>query len=367
MKKLYIAFIAAFLAIIILPAVFVFTTADKTFSDNENRMLQTAPELNWKSISKGDFQEELTAYISDQFPARDTWTALGTNVKKLMGFKDIGGAYLGSDGYYFEKITEKDINEPLFRVNLTQMNDFAAKNSGIPTTALLIPAAGTVMQDKLPKNAQMYNPAKLYDIAKYAMTDVNVPDLYSELQKHSGEELYYHTDHHWQTYGAAQIAYKMLMGDKAACDAAPELFSDSFLGTTYSKTLDSAAKCDSVYTVPVPEGVSVTADGKAAEYYYTAAQNEKDKYKVFFGGNFGEVVITGGTHNGKTLLVIKDSYANSLVPFLTYDYETIIMLDLRYYMDSAQKVVEQMNVDEILFVFEMSGLSNNTNISKLVF
>ena len=73
MKKLYIAFIAAFLAIIILPSVFVLTTADKTFSDNENRMLQTAPELSWESIAEGGFQEKLTAYISDQFPARDTW------------------------------------------------------------------------------------------------------------------------------------------------------------------------------------------------------------------------------------------------------------------------------------------------------
>lgn len=367
MKKLYIAFIAAFLAIVITPAVFVFASEDKSFSDNENRMLQTAPEISWGSIADGDFQEKLTAFISDQFPARDTWTALGTSVKKLAGYKDIGGAYLGSDGYYFEKITENDVNETLYKVNLMQMNDFAAQNAGIPSTALLIPAAGTVMQDKLPDNAKMYDAAKLYGIAKTVLTDVNVPDLYTEFSKHSGEELYYRTDHHWQTCGAAELAYRVLMGDKAACSAEPELFSDSFLGTTYSKTLDSSAKCDSVYTIPLPDGVSVTADGKDIDFYNTAAKNEKDKYKVFFGGNHGKTVIRGGADNGRTLLVIKDSYANSLVPFLTYDYETIIMLDLRYFMESSQEVVEQMNVDEILFVFEMSGLSNNTNISKLVF
>lgn len=66
-------------------------------------MLQTAPKLTFDSILDGSFQNKITDYISDQFPARDTWTQLGSQVKKLAGFKDIGGAYLGSDGYYMER------------------------------------------------------------------------------------------------------------------------------------------------------------------------------------------------------------------------------------------------------------------------
>ena len=114
MKKLYITFIALFLAMVVLPSAFVFLGEDRSFSDNENRMLQTAPELRGDDMLSGRFQEKLTDYISDQFPARDVWTELGTRIKKAAGFKDIGGAYLGSDGYYMEKITPEDVDQRKF-------------------------------------------------------------------------------------------------------------------------------------------------------------------------------------------------------------------------------------------------------------
>ena len=98
-----------------------------------------------------------------------------------------------------------------------------------------------------------------------------------------------------------------------------------------------------------------------------SAAGGKDKYKVFLGGNYGETTITGGCNNGKTLLIIKDSFANSLVPFLTADYENIIMLDLRYYMGSAKQLAADRNVDEILFVCEMSSFANDKNMVKLGF
>ena len=365
MKKFHIALIAVFIAIITLPAVFVFAGTDKEFSENENRMLQTAPVLSLDNILSGSFQEKITDYISDQFPARDTWTRLGTDVKKLAGFKDIGGAYLGDDGYYMEKLTPEDVNETNLRSNLVMIDEFAKKNEGIPVTMLLVPATGTVMDDKLPAHAHMYDAEKLRDTVVTALPDLNVPDLYTCLRENKSEQIYYRTDHHW-TWNGAYAAYKLLVPD-GAYSASPELFSESFLGTTYSKTLDASAKADKVYIAPVSDNVAVTADGKQIPLYDMAAKNEKDKYKVFFGGNYGQTVITGGCDNGKTLLVIKDSFANSLVPFLTADYETIIMIDMRYYMGSVQSIIEESNVDEILFAQEMSSFSNDRNLIKLTF
>lgn len=364
MKKFYIAFIALFLAMIILPSAFVFLGEDRGFSDNENRMLQTAPALSGSDVLSGRFQEKLTDYISDQFPARDVWTQLGTQIKKVAGFRDIGGAYLGEDGYYMEKITPESVDERKFALNLGLMNDFAV-DCGVPTTALLVPATGTVMSDKLPAHAVMYDAEAMYDTACGTLTDINVPNLYSALSADNGEQLYYRTDHHWTWYGA-YTAYRAYMPD-GAYEGQPELFSDSFLGTTYSKTLDPAAQRDSVYIAPVADTVKVTADGSDTDFYYTAAAGEKDKYKVFQGGNYGQIRISGGCDNGKTLLIIKDSFANSLVPFLTADFENIIMLDLRYYVGSAKTLVAEEGVDEILFVAEMSGLANDNNMVKLGF
>lgn len=365
MKKFHIALIALFLAVIILPAAFVFAGEDRTFSDNENRMLQTAPKLTFDSILDGSFQNKITDYISDQFPARDTWTQLGSQVKKLAGFKDIGGAYLGSDGYYMEKITPDKVDETNLNRNIGLVSDFV-QACGVKTTMLLVPATGTVMSDKLPAHARMYDAEKLYNTVKGALPDVSFPDLYAALSEaKTQQQVYYRTDHHWTWYGA-HTAYKTLLPD-GKYDASPELFSDSFLGTTYSKTLDPAAKCDDVYISPVSDKLKVTADGKEIPLYDMSAAGEKDKYKVFLGGNYGETTITGGCNNGKTLLVIKDSFANSLVPFLTADYENIIMLDLRYYMGSAKQLAADRNVDEILFVCEMSSFANDKNMVKLGF
>lgn len=365
MKKLHITLIVLFFVVIALPAVLVFAGNDKTFSENENRTLQTAPELSFESVLSGSFQEKLTAYISDQFPSRDTWTSLGTSVKKLVGFKDIGGAYLGRDGYYIEKLTPESVNEKRFKSNLEIVNDFAKNNPNAAVTVLLVPSTGTVMNDKLPAYAQIYDAEKLWDTAKTELKNVSVPNLYTCLRENRPEQIYYRTDHHWTWYGA-HAAYKLLMPD-GAYSAAPELFDDSFLGTTYSKTLDADAAPDKLYISPVSDKITVTADGEQIRLYDMGAKNEKDKYKVFFGGNYGQVVIKGGCDNGKTLLIIKDSFANSLAPFLTADYETIVMLDLRYFTGSAQNIADENNVDAILFVQEMSSFSNDKSLAKLTF
>ena len=366
MKKLYIIFIVIFLTAIVLPSVWVFATPDKDFSDNENRMLQTRPGLSGEALLSGSFQDKLTSFISDQFPARDLWTAVGSRVKMLSGMKDIGGAYIGGDGYYMEMLPDEDIDLEKYDSNLGLIKDFALKNPDKPATLLLVPATGTVLSEKLPANAGMYDAAALYLRARNSLPNVALPDVYSALLGHADEYIYYRTDHHWTTAGA-KYAYDCLTGGQGAYTGEPELFSDSFLGTTYSKTLDSSAVADSVYIAPVSDKLKVTADGKETELYYTAAANEKDKYKVFFGGNHAQTLIEGGADNGKTLLVIKDSFANSLVPFLTADYETIIMLDLRYFNGSVQNIADEMGADELLFVYEMSGFAGDNNIIKLSF
>lgn len=366
MKKLYIGFICLFLAIIVLPTAFIFLSPDNEFSDNENRMLQTAPTLNLDTILDGSFQSNLSKYLSDQFPARELWTEVGTKAKLLAGFRDIGGAYICDDGYYMEKITANDVDLERYAENLDIIKDFI-DYCGVDASVALVPSAGTVLSDKLPANAEMYDAAAMYAAAKdFLGSSAYLPDLYSALSEHSGEYIFYRTDHHWTTSGAL-IAYGSIMNGQGAYVGELELVSDAFLGTTYSKTLDSSAVPDEVYIAPISDSVSVYADGKDIDVYDMSALEKKDKYTVFFGGNKAQMIISGGVQNGKTLLVIKDSFANSLAPFLTADYENIIMLDLRYYNGSVRGLVESANVTDILFVSEMSNLANDENLFKLMF
>ena len=365
MKKFYVTFIALFLAAMILPAAFVFASEDRSFSDNENRALQTAPAVRGDDILSGDFQEKLTSYLSDQFPARDKLTALGAQIKKAAGFKDIGDAYLGTDGYYIQKITDEDTDYTQFKNNLGIVQEFADKNADKSTSLLLVPATGTVLSDKLPKGAQMYDFKGLYAVAEHGLSGVALPDLYGEMTKHADEYIYYRTDHHWTTDGA-YLAYNALLDGKGEYKGGLEKFTDDFLGTTYSKTLLPDTVPDSVY-IPSAGKTEVVCDGNEGQMYVLSAADEKDKYKVFFGGNYSRVDITTEANNGKTLLMIKDSFANSLAPFLTADFERIIMLDLRYFRESAQAICDNEGVTDILFVSEMSTFSTDKNLIKLSF
>ena len=366
MKKLYIIFISLFLALIIVPTVLVFATEDKDFSDNENRVLQTAPELSAEKIADGAFQEELTSYISDQFPARDFWTQAGSKLKMAIGIRDIGGAYICDDDYYMEKKTGESLDMDKYSENMGYINDFAKTNPQAETTVVLVPTAASILADKLPSHAQSYDAAALLKYSKGLLPDCTVPNIVRLMQNNADSYIYYRTDHHWTSYGAG-LVYRYLAGPTGAYRGDPQLFCEDFYGTTYSKTLDNSAKPDSVYLPYLPDGVKVKADGKSISMYDMDAANEKDKYKVFFGGNYGEVVISGGCGNGKTLLMIKDSYANSLVPYYVTDYETIVMLDLRYYNLPVREYAKKLNPTDIIVIGEIGNIAADDNLFKLSF
>ena len=155
--------------------------------------------------------------------------------------------------------------------------------------------------------------------------------------------------------------------------------SDRFRGSLYSKILDADSAYDSIWTYgPVAGeafgnfGCKITIDGKdTRDSCFDASKlSEKDKYAYFFGGNYGEVHIenTGrkdAEEPQKNLLVIKDSFANSFVPFLTQDFDNIYMIDLRYYNDNMQEYLKGHNITDVLVLYNISNFVSDRNIYKL--
>ena len=114
------------------------------------------------------------------------------------------------------------------------------------------------------------------------------------------------------------------------------------------------------------ETARVEADGREIPVYDADAATRKDKYTVFFGGNYGTVTVTGGAGNGKCAVIVKDSFANGLAPLLTADYETVIMIDPRYFAGSFDSVVAAHPGCDLIFLFEISGLCENGDLAKLL-
>lgn len=364
MKKIFIYIFTAFL---IAGGISIFAGHDRSFSENENRYLTKLSDVLSADILSGEFQQQFMSYTSDQMPGRDGLTAAATAVKKASGRKDIGGAYLGRDGFYFDKKLDKDINFKRYKRNLKKTENIALKYKDKKVTVMLVPESGNIYRDRLPAYAQLFDDDAMYDTAASVLADCRLIDLRDSLKSRKKNTLYYRTDHHWTLEGA-YAGYEAFTGKKCSYDT--QTVCDDFLGTLYSKVLDRSAKkkvseggsFDTVKIPVISRKVKVTADGQDIDMFDMDALKEKDRYKVFFGGNYGITDIKSGS-NDKKLVVVKDSFANCFVPLLTEDYGEIVMIDMRYFSGNIDMIAG--DADEILFLYELSNFAGDSNIAKL--
>lgn len=346
---------------------------DKTFSANENRVLQQRPQPSVESILAGDFEEAFQKYQDDQFPFRDGWITLKTAAKLALFSRDLNGVYLCKDGYLIEKISKEDVDHELFTSNLKTIHDFCQSLPGeLSKSVILVPTTAAVMADQLPAGAAPFNEKAFAREASGCLEDLNYVDLYTVFQNEKEVQLYYKTDHHWTTEGAA-LAYsawrqKLGKGDASLKGMEEKVLSDEFQGTLYSKVLWDDGSRDRVtaYIGPSQEKCSVTADGqKLGGIYQEKFLQGKDKYAVFFGGNYGKLEMDTGKKGGENLLIIKDSFANAFAPFAASDFDRICLVDLRYFSGNLEEYLEENHITDVLILYSMSDLIKDKNISVL--
>lgn len=370
MKKYYRMYIVVVFGILAFGGICSVLYPQKSYSSNENRYLEKYPAITFSDILSGEFQKKFETAFNDQFVGRDNWMKCSTTVEKAVGYKEIAGVYLGKDGYYFTKTTQNMIDQKQYTKNLHYAEYLGTQIKG-KTSLLLVPSAGTILQDKLPDRAPYYDAASMFRMAETILSSTQNIDTRSALSEYRKQgQVYFKTDHHWTLLGA-YAAYQSYC-DANKVDARtydyfePKKVSNNFLGTLYSKVLDTDALADTMYAASNIPMTKVNSDGQHGQGIYDVRKLEqKDKYAYFFGGNYGKVQIE--TENGKKkLLVIKDSFANSFIPFLIEDYGEITMIDLRYYRRSIQELLQEKNYDEALVLYEMSNFAGDTNLYKLV-
>lgn len=386
MKKVRIIIIIVFIGFFVLISGASLIIKDREFSPNENRYLAETAELSWDNILSGKFQDGLEDYLRDQVCFRDGWITVKTGIQKACGDTDIGGAYVGKDGYDFEKITPEDVDEKQVDRNIKAVEDYFMTASETidkqKLSFLLVPTSGLVMQEKLPKNARLFDQAKYIDQVQKAMKDYNFVDVRDTLMDHNDEYIYYKTDHHWTSAGAclAYDAWSERTGGEAETEdgLVKNVVSDKFRGSLYSKILDADSAYDEIWTYGLQKDeafgskdCTVTIDEKQQldSIYDDEKLQEKDKYAYFLGGNYGQVHIqnqkAASKAKGKNILIIKDSFANSFVPFVTQDYENIYMVDLRYYNGDMKAYLQEHEITDVLVLYNISNFISDRNIHKL--
>lgn len=339
---------------------------DKDFSRNENRMLQGLPEFSFEDLFEGKFTKDFEDYVTDQFAFRDRWTSLKARCELLLGKDENKGIYLLEGERLIEAFEVPDMDDFDFKLSSI---DALAKNNEIPVYFALVPSAAEIYSDMLPAGAPNHSQLELIEYA-YSFVSAESVDMYSALMAHRDENIFYRTDHHWTTlgayYGYTAIAEAMGFEPVDISSYSEEVVSTEFLGTTFSSSGFAWIKPESISRY-VPQGDMVITNypsGSPVEgtMYDESFLAAKDKYSYFYGGNTPLLKIDTGKEDLPSLLIVRDSYMDSLSPYLTEHFSTIHIVDLRYNSSSLKAYIAQNDIDNILVCYSVPNFSTDGKI-----
>lgn len=350
----------------------------KTFSETENRILSGRPQISAGGILAGHFQEDYESFQEDQFPGRDSFIYMETLMARLLGRRDINGVYVGKEGYLIERFTQSDVSGEQLEKNIGYLSDFLNRMDGRESigtvSVMLVPSAGQIITQYLPDFAGEYREDGIYE-ALYSLLSPGVikADVRERLRAHRDEHIYYRTDHHWTSLGA-YYGYRVL-AEKAGYPV-HELFqydkiilSRDFVGTLAAK-INAPVPADWLFTYERQgEGPVQVTYNQEEELYHSIYRMEyletRDKYGVFLGGNQPLSLIRTENRRGRRLLVVKDSYAHCMVPFLLDGFEEIHLVDLRSFNLDVEEYAKDRGITDVLVLYQTMNFARDRNLYKL--
>ena len=368
-SKLIISLFCSFIALACLFYIFM---PKSDFSETEKRYLAQFPSVTAKSLKSGKFSEDFETFLADQTPFRKFFVSVNAYFELFKGNNGSNGVYLGKGGWLFEKPFETSNG---FDRTVDSICGFREKTDpAIPVSLVILPEKGEIYSSYLPANHLKYRGNEYISKLEKTARENNMEFFgFAETFLSCGrEDLYYKTDHHWTSAGAFE-AYKLICEKKGF--PVPDIDDynietvPGFYGTSYSKSCYTLVKPDTVevYRNKKTNGnadVTITEGSKKSTYgnmFFTERLSEADKYPVFLDGNHTLVEIDTGREGGN-LLVIKDSFAHCLVPFLAENYSGITMIDLRYFKGSVYDLIDEKGITEVTFIFSIDNLATSKDI-----
>lgn len=351
-----------FLTIVFGFSILSFVIPDKAKSAEENRVLAQTPSLSYQTYFECRFQTKLEQYFNDQFPFRNSLIKWKTASDLTLDIIESNGVIKSKDGYLIERI--KNPSENNIRHDIKSLDNFKRSNPNCNFYFLLAPNAGNIMSEKLPRTVHMSNQNKYMtsffnDLKKIGITPI---DSRKTLEKNiDKQQLYYRTDHHWTT-GAAYLAYKEAhkeMGLDSDIKYKKLSIHRNFRGTLASKSGFTNGRNDELQIYwpkknqNYHDSIYNFVDVKKTTNTFYAFDNlkKKDAYTIFGGWNHPFYTISTPTQSTRKLLLVKDSYANCMIPFLTQDFRKIVVVDPRYYFGDINKIMAEEGITDVLFLY----------------
>lgn len=290
-----------------------------------------------------------------------------------------GGVYVvGSAGYemynYVGSLAEK---------YQSTVNAVADSLSGVSQVyAMAIPlSSGITLPDELFSDIPGSDQTQAEkDILAGMGQNVKTIPLHDVMMSHRTEYIYFRTDHHWTALGA-YYAYVQFCTAKGIT---PHNLSDyevsqfpGFLGSFYNDGGKPDAMKNDPDTVNAYHPVSATASMKYGDnenstltggqvIFDESTASASLKYGTFImGDNPFTVIENPEVSNGESCIVVKESFGNAFVPFLVDHYQTVYVVDYRYYSGSITQLARDKGVKDVLFVNNLSAIRGSYQMGKL--
>ncbi len=404
MKAHKINIILFALVIFSLATINILDTNKPKISLAEKRVLKPMPQFSFQSLTEGEFLRDFDDHFADTFVFRDNFVEISKSINKYRGLNsnDIklansygDNTFTNPDNIDFDKVDVDVSNEDpvtiLFKDNVAltlhkfypekaknyanAINMFANKLSDdIKVYSIIVPDQIEFIKDERIKSMSDPEQFTIEYVNSYFNDRVIPINIYDSLKENSDEYLYFKTDHHWTALGAyyGYTGFIKALGENREPLSVYDILEfEDYLGSRYPLNEDLAQN---------PDTVQVFKHKNINEFeYYIHKDNEylksdllnmsyKDKdnkYGVFLGGDTPLSKIITSNENQKKILVVKDSYGNAFIPFLSPHYEEIYIVDPRYIDQSVYQLIEENNIEEVLFINTISVTTKN-NFPKIL-
>lgn len=372
MRKYLITFL--FILLMVVSFGLLLAPADSESIAQENREIKTMPKMSLSSIWSGEFSAGFDEYVNDNIALRGKLMSVSDKIRANLGHtpqnlgriikttSDIGtgesneGRLVLYDGYIMEMFKSNVEAESKYAAALNAMREAFPQN--VRLYSILVPTA-LEFCDETYKSAQD-SQKEAINYVDSQLKGVFPVDAYRALSESQEESLYFKTDHHW-TMDGAYCAYEKFMEMSGGNAVLKSDFSrhenGSFYGSLYLKAKSQIThqEQDTVYYYDITEkndiSIKMRAEDNVTEYGVGSPVFHRDcnNYLLFFGGDNPLMEITNNSNSsGKTIIVVKDSYANAFLPWLIASYNKVIVIDPRSFGGKITEEIERYNADEVL-------------------
>ncbi|MED0938786.1 secondary cell wall polysaccharide O-acetyltransferase PatB1 [Bacillus mobilis] len=390
MKKLgNLILLIGFLTIIFSFGILSLLKTDRAISPVENRPLAQKPALTKEALLNGSFFKDFETYTNDQLIGRDEFIKSYTIAQIDMGKSLINDIILTDDKWLLKNPAwTKKYNE--IDQSMPAINDLSQflKEQNVEFYFALPPSKTNALSFKLPSHIYTYAQDNLNYFLKKLPADVKPIKLMEQFkQNYTNEEIqdmYFKTDHHWNMDGAF-LGYQYIMnsiGQQSSIYKGKEIKKEDYTRTcaqnkhlvgsfnnqlyqlidaTGEKLCYYTPKDGFNFTSVTAKDVTGTVHQNLDSIYGVEKQKDTTSYAGYYTDDYPEIVFeNNNAPNEVRALVLKDSFANAIVPHLAQSFKHTSILDLRHYHEKdVYQYIKDNNINMVLFVYSDSNLSGD--------